>query len=239
MVVNMARRPRISVAGVPQHVIQRGNNRQATFFADEDYRFYLDFLWEAAAKHGCQVHNYVLMTNHVHLLVTPTNADALPRTMHELGRRYVQQRVNFIYRRSGTLWEGRYKACLVDAPHYFLTCCRYIELNPVRAGMVGQPEDYRWSSHRHYAFGGRDEHLVLHHEYQALGLTPSERQEAYRASFRESLDARGLEEIRGTLNRGWPLGGEQFKDEIEAALQRAARPPKRGRPTMKCGPDPI
>ena len=96
MVVNMARRPRISVAGVPQHVIQRGNNRQATFFADEDYRFYLDCLWEAAAKHGCQVHNYVLMTNHVHLLVTPMNADALPRTMQDVGRRFVQQRVNFI-----------------------------------------------------------------------------------------------------------------------------------------------
>ena len=132
----MARRPRLSVAGVPQHVIQRGNNRQPTFFADEDYRFYLDCLWEAAAKHGCQVHNYALMTNHVHLLVTPTHADALPRTMQAVGRRYVQQRVNFIYGRSGTLWEGRYKACLVDSSRYFLTCCRYIELNPVRARMA-------------------------------------------------------------------------------------------------------
>jgi putative transposase len=234
----MARRPRISVSGVPQHVIQRGNNRQPTFFADEDYRFYLDCLWEAAAKHGCQVHNYVLMTNHVHLLVTPMNADALSRTMQDVGRRFVQQRVNFIYRRSGTLWEGRYKACLVDARHYFLTCCRYIELNPVRAGMVGQPEDYRWSSHLHYAFGRREDHLFLHREYQALGSTPSARQDAYRALFGESFDARDVEEIRGTINRGWPLGGERFKDEIEVALKRAVRPPKRGRPTMKCGPDP-
>jgi putative transposase len=235
----MARRPRLSVAGVPQHVIQRGNNRQPTFFADEDYRFYLDCLWEAAAKHGCQVHNYVLMTNHVHLLVTPTHADALPRTMQAVGRRYVQQRVNFIYGRSGTLWEGRYKACLVDSSRYFLTCCRYIELNPVRAGMVGQPENYGWSSHRHYAFGGREERLSLHDEYQSLGSTPAARQQAYRALFRESLDALRVEEIRETINRGWPLGGERFKDEIEAAAKRTARPPRRGRPTMKCGPDPI
>ena len=115
----------------------------------------------------------------------------------------------------------------------------YIELNPVRAGIVRQPEDYRWSSHRHYAFGVRDEHLSLHSEYQALGSTSSERQEAYRALFRESFDVQRVEEIRGTINRGWPLGGERFKDEIEAALKRSARPPKRGRPTMKSGPDPI
>jgi putative transposase len=235
----MARRPRLTVAGIPQHVIQRGNNRQTIFFADADYRFYLDCLRQAAAKHGCQVHNYVLMTNHVHLLVTPTNADALARTMHDVGRRYVQQRVNVVYGRTGTLWEGRYKACLVDAPRYFLSCCRYIELNPVRAGLVDQPEDYRWSSHRHYAFGVRDAHLFLHQLYQALGLTAAERQHAYRELFRESVDQRGVEELRATINRGWPLGSEQFKNEIEAALKRAARPPKRGRPTVKCGPDPI
>jgi putative transposase len=235
MVLNMARRPRINVAGVPQHVVQRGNNRQATFFAEEDYRFYLDSLREAAAKHGCQVHSYVLMTNHVHLLITPTNADALPRTMRDVGRRYVQQRVNFFYRRSGTLWEGRYKACLIDARKYFLACCRYIDLNPVRGGMVGQPQDYRWSSHRHYAFGARNEHIVPHPEYQALGCTQSGRQAAYRALFRESFDARSVEEIRATINRGWPLGGEQFKDEIEAAVMRAVRPPKRGRPAIRCG----
>jgi putative transposase len=159
--------------------------------------------------------------------------------MQAVGRRYVQQRVNFIYGRSGTLWEGRYKACLVDSSRYFLTCCRYIELNPVRAGMVGQPENYGWSSHRHYAFGGREERLSLHDEYQSLGSTPAARQQAYRALFRESLDALRVEEIRETINRGWPLGGERFKDEIEAAAKRTARPPRRGRPTMKCGPDPI
>jgi putative transposase len=150
----------------------------------------------------------------------------------------VQQRVNYIYERSGTLWEGRYKSCLVDTTRYFLACCRYIDLNPVRAGMVGHPEDYRWSSHRHYALAGNDQHLFVHAEYEALGSTPSERQEAYRALFGEGFDAPNIEEIRGTINRGWPLGGERFKDEIEAAVKRAARPPKRGRP-VKCGPDPI
>jgi putative transposase len=225
--------------GIPQHVIQRGNNRQPVFFAEGDYHYYLECLWEAAAKHGCQVHNYVLMTNHVHLLVTPTKADALAGTMHDVGRRYVQQRVNFVYGRSGTLWEGRYKACLVDAARYFLTCCRYIDLNPVRAGIAVQPGDYRWSSHRHYAFGISNEHLVIHDEYAALGSTPAERQEAYRRLFRECFDARGLEELRTSINRGWPLGSEQFKDGIEATLNCQARPPKRGRPTVKCGPDPI
>lgn len=235
----MARRPRITIAGVPQHVIHRGNNRQAIFFADADYRYYLHCLWEAAEKHGCRVHSYVLMTNHVHMLLTPTNADALARAMHDVARRYVQQRVNFIYGRTGTLWEGRYKACLVDTSHYFLACCRYIELNPVRAGLVAQPESYRWSSHRHYASGVSDDHLYAHDEYQALGSTPAKRQEAYRALFREGFDARDVEEIRATINRGWPLGGDPFKDDIETALRRAARPPKRGRPTVKCGPDPI
>jgi putative transposase len=235
----MARRPRISMAGIPQHVVQRGNNRQTTFFADDDYRFYLDCVREAAEKHGCHVHAYVLMTNHVHLLVTATRADALPRTMQDVGRRYVQRRVNRVYDRSGTLWEGRYKACLVDAPRYFLACCRYIDLNPVRANLVGQPDEYRWSSHRHYAFGTRDENVFHGPEYETLGSTPSSRQQAYRALFQQTFELQATEEIRAAINRGWPLGDEPFKDGIEAALKRPARPPKRGRPATKCGSDPI
>lgn len=129
----MARRPRLALVGVPQHVIQRGNNRQATFFAEEDYRFYLNCLYDAARQYGCLVHAYVLMTNHVHLLVTPNSVDSISRMMRHPGRRYVQY-VNYVYRRSGTRWEGRFKASLVDAAHYFLLCSRYIELNPVRAG---------------------------------------------------------------------------------------------------------
>ena len=226
----MARRPRLSIAGVPQHVIQRGNNRQATFFADEDYLLFLAYLGEAARKHGCSVHAYVLMTTHVHLLVTPNEPDAVSRTMQDVGRRYVQY-VNFTYRRSGTLWEGRFKASLVDTQQYFLTCARYIELNPVRAGIAKTPADYAWSSYRHYALGQESGLLSAHEEYQALGTTDLERQSAYRDLFNTSVDDTGLQqEIRETVNGGWPLGSERFKDEIEAALERTARPPQRGRP---------
>lgn len=217
------------MAGVPQHVIQRGNNRQATFFADQDYRLYLAYLAQAARKHDCSVHAYVLMTNHVHLLATPNKPDAISRTMQDVGRRYVQY-VNFTYRRSGTLWEGRFKANLVDTERYFLTCCRYIELNPVRAGVVMRPGDYSWSSYRYYAFGYDKGLLSAHDEYRALGRDEPERQSAYRALCLEHLDDGGLKEIRETVNKGWPLGSERFKSKIEAALERAAWPPKRGRP---------
>jgi putative transposase len=225
----MARRPRLSVVGVPQHVIQRGNNRQATFFAAEDYRLFLACLSEAAHKHACSVHAYVLMTNHVHLLLTPNQPDAVSRTMQDVGRRYVQH-VNFSYGRSGTLWEGRFKASLVDTQRYFLACCRYIELNPVRAGIAKAPQDYPWSSYRHYALGQRDGLLSEHEEYQALGATALERQVAYRDLFSNSIVGTDLQEIRETGNSGWPLGSQRFKDEIEAVLKRAARPPQRGRP---------
>jgi REP-associated tyrosine transposase len=131
----MPRRSRLNLQDVPQHIIQRGNNRQATFFADEDYRFYLDCLSDAACKYGCRIHAYVLMTNHVHLLAAAQQPYALSRMMQHLGRRFVQY-INHTYRRSGTLWEGRFKASLVDTETYFLRCSRYIECNPVRAGIV-------------------------------------------------------------------------------------------------------
>ncbi len=228
----MARRPRLSIAGVPQHVIQRGNNRQATFFAAEDYGFYLACLCEAARRHECAIHAYVLMTNHVHLLATSNGPEAISLVMRDLGRRYVQY-VNVSYRRSGTLWEGRFKSSLVDTQRYFLTCCRYIELNPVRAGIANRPEEYRWSSHCFYALGREDPLLTAHNEYQVLGENDAERQQAYRDLFCSHVDEKGLEEIRGAVNRGWPLGSERFKDQIEKALERAARPPKRGRPSMQ------
>lgn len=228
----MAWRPRLSIAGVPQHVIQRGNNRQATFFADDDYGFYLTCLCEAARKHECSIHAYVLMTNHVHLLATSNRPEAISLVMRDLGRRYVQY-VNFTYRRSGTLWEGRFKSSLVDTQRYFLMCCRYIELNPVRAGIVTQPEEYRWSSYCFYALGREDPILSAHNEYQVLGKNEVERQQAYRDLFCNHVDEKGLKEIRGAVNCGWPLGSERFKDQIEKALERAARPPKRGRPSTQ------
>jgi len=226
----MARQPRLSIGGVPQHVIQRGNNRQATFFGEQDYRLFLACLGEAASRHDCAVHAYVLMTNHVHLLLTPGRPDAVSRTMQDVGRRYVQY-VNSRYRRTGTLWEGRFKASMVDSEHYFLACCRYIELNPVRAAIAQAPEGYPWSSHRHYAMGEENGLLQEHEEYRRLGTTETARQSAYRALFSRTDETETcLREIRETVARGWPLGSERFKDQIAAALERAARPPRRGRP---------
>jgi putative transposase len=226
----MARRPRLRIAGVPQHVMQRGNNRQATFFADEDYCLYLECLHDAARKHDCAIHAYVLMTNHVHLLATATQPQAISLVMRDLGRRYVQY-VNFTYRRSGTLWEGRFKASLVDTEDYFLRCSRYIECNPLRARVVTHPGQYRWSSYRFNADGATDKLITTHEQYARLGATPEERQQGYRELFRSELDSSELAEIRNAANCGWPLGSERFKEEIEAALRRAARPPKRGRPS--------
>jgi putative transposase len=214
-------------------VIQRGNNRQVSLYTGEDRRFYLECLSDAAQNYGCLIHAYVLMTNHVHLLATPLKAFALSRTMQHLGRRYVRY-VNDRYRRSGTIWEDRFKACLVDTERYFLQCCCYIELNPVRARIVARPEDYRWSSHRCHAFGAHDPLVSAHCEYGRLGSCPEERQAADRALFGTELSAIELKTIRTTVNQGWPLGGDRFKNEIEQALKRAANPPKRGRP-MRSG----
>lgn len=218
------------MTAVPQHIIQRGNNRQATFFAGEDYRCYLDCLFDAARRYGCSIYAYVLMTNHVHLLASAQRPYDLSHMMQHLGRRFVYY-INHVYRRSGTMWEGRFKASLVDSEIYFLRCCRYIECNPVRAQMVATPGDYRWSSYRFHAFGEPDKLLTQHEQHQRLGKTTEERQQAYRALFCSELDSCAMSEIRDTVNRGWPLGSDRFKDDIEHALQRAARPPKRGRPT--------
>jgi len=230
----MPRRTRLNLTDVSQHIIQRGNNRQATFFAEEDYRFYLDCLLDAARKYGCSIYAYVLMTNHVHLLASARGPHGLSCMMQHLGRRFVQY-INHVYRRSGTLWEGRFKASLVDTETYFLRCCRYIECNPVRAGMVGDPADYRWSSYRTHALGGPDKLVSSHEQYERLGQNAEERQGAYRELFRSELQPKQIEEVRNTVNKGWPLGNERFKDEIERALRRAARPPKRGRPTKRNG----
>jgi putative transposase len=148
----MPRRARLSLPGIPWHIIQRGNNRAACFHAEEDYRLYLDYLKEFSAKFDCAVHAYVLMTNHVHLLLTPEHIDSAALLMKHLGQRYVQY-VNRTYKRSGTLWEGRFRSCLTQSEQYVLACHRYIELNPVRAGMVKKPQDYPWSSYSANALG--------------------------------------------------------------------------------------
>jgi len=225
----MARLGRYFLPGQPLHVIQRGNDRAPVFFDDEDYRLYLGWLAEAAAHYGCTIHAYVLMTNHVHLLVTPADADSLPRAMQSLGRRYVRH-VNATYRRTGTLWEGRYRAAPIDAEDYFLACCRYIELNPVRACMVAYPRDYPWSSWRAHAQGVADPLAADHPLYRGLGATAAERQAAYRALFRAALGEEFVEALRAATNGGWALGGERFKRKVAKVSGRRAEPLSAGRP---------
>jgi len=226
---NMPRQPRYPMAGIPQHIIQRGNNRQATFFDDADYKYYRFCLAEALRKHDCQLHAYVFMTNHVHLLVTPQYTDGMSGLMQSVGRRYVRY-INDTYCRSGTLWEGRYKASPIDSARYLLTCYRYIELNPVRAGIVGSPGDYPYSSYAYHTSDTYDPLISDHDLYLHLGETTKARQEAYRSLFEGHIDAKTVEEIRGCTNACLVLGNEQFKDEVEEMLRRSVRHKKAGRP---------
>lgn len=227
----MPRRARILLPGVPVHLIQRGNNRSACFYAEEDYRFYLDHLNEQAAKHGCTIHAYCLMTNHVHLLLTPEKDDSLGKLMKALGQRYVQY-VNRTYRRSGTLWEGRFRSCLLQQEAYVLACYRYIELNPVRACMVEHPAEYRWSSYRANA-QGEESSIVPHPLYLALGQQIEERHAAYRELFRYELERGVIDEIRQATNGNYALGDGRFAAEVERMLGRRVVRGKPGRPFKK------
>ena len=223
----MARLPRYIVPGQPQHVILRGNNREAIFRAEADYRFFLEKLQLACIKHGAEIHAYVLMTNHLHLLITPRHDQSLAKTMQMVGRYYVQY-YNYTYRRTGTLWEGRYKATLIDSETYLLTCMRYIELNPVRASMVSHPSEYPWSSYHHNAQGQPDELITPYLEYRRLGRTDPERQAAYRQLFKHHIPERHAIEIRDATNKAWVLGSDRFKQRIEQQLARPVQPSARG-----------
>lgn len=232
----MARLGRYFVEGQALHVIQRGNDRKPVFFADEDYARYREWLIAASQVHGLAVHAYVLMTNHVHLLVTPKTSLCLPRTMQSLGRRYVRH-VNTLYRRTGTLWEGRYKAAPIDSEEYFIACCRYIELNPVRARMVDHPRHYRWSSYRAHAEGRQDTLAAFHDALRRLGRTVEERHAAYRALMKERLDPGFVDALRAATNGGWAMGGERFREALEEAASRRAAPlPPGPKPAAKHDP---
>jgi len=232
----MPRRPRLTLPNVPLHLIQRGNNRQACFVADEDFCFYLDWLGDYAGKTGCRIHAYVLMTNHVHLLLSAERGGAPGELMKALGQRYVQY-FNRTYRRSGTLWEGRYRSCLTQAEDYLLACQRYIELNPVRAGMAAHPADYRWSSYRANAQGEAEALIRPHEVYQALGLDAAARQAAYRELFRAELEPGLVDQIRRATNGNFALGGTRFGDEMSVLLGRRVRPGKSGRPRKLAEPE--
>ena len=223
----MARQPRFVLPGQPQHVIQRGNNRDIIFVSDMDYQFYLEKLGDVCRRFQCQLHAYVLMTNHVHLLITPQTEKGISQVMQSLGRYYVQY-FNFIYKRTGTLWEGRYKASLIDAERYLMTCYRYIELNPVRAGMVLHPADYRWSSYQHNAMGRLDPLISEHELYGRLARNAGKRRNRYAALFKSAISDTDLETIREATNKAWVLGNDRFKERIEQMIGRQAKPKPRG-----------
>ena len=223
----MPRKTRFVLPGEPQHIIIRGVNRAPIFYDTADYRYYLNALQEALGKHRCTCHAYVLMTNHVHLLLTPETEFGISKAIQMLGRYYVQY-FNSTYGRTGTLWEGRYKATLVDTEQYLLTCYRYIELNPVRAQMVDHPADYPWSSYRCNAGGEANPLIKAHYKYDELGRTPVERQRGYRALFKAHIAERQLEAIRTATNKEWVLGSDYFKAKIEEKLQRRTVPLPRG-----------
>ncbi len=225
----MARLPRIAPVGIPLHLIQRGNNRQVCFVSEEDMAAYLNWLKVYAQKYGVDIHAWVLMTNHVHLLCTPRQTGAVSQMMQAVGRRYVRY-FNHQYKRSGTLWEGRYKSCLVQAERYLLEVHRYIELNPVRADMVNDPGEYSWSSYQINALGKSSELCTPHAEYLSLGGVEIERLACYRSLFQNYVDDELLTDIRLSTNRGMAVGLEHFKEEIEALTGRRLTQKKCGRP---------
>lgn len=223
----MPRRHRQCPAGIPVHVVQRGNNRQVCFASDADLKVYAHWLGEGARKFGVAIHAWVFMTNHAHLLVTPDFGDSLSRCMQFLGRLYVRY-FNFTYRRTGTLFEGRFKSCLVQSSSHLLVCQRYIELNPVRAGMVRDPADYAWSSYRAHAFGHAAGMWDPHPEYLALGSSRASRIKAYRSLFSKELDTELVDDIRHAINTGLVLGNDRFRTEVEQLTGQRQRHLKRG-----------
>ena len=225
----MPRRCRLDLPGIPQHIVQRGNNRGACFFSDDDRVAYLDRLSHHADRLSVDVHAYVLMTNHVHLLATPQRHGAASTLMQDLGRDYVRL-VNCAHRRSGTLWEGRFHSCLVDTDRYLLACMRYIESNPNRAGMVIDAADYRWSSFRSNALGKVSPLLVPHEVYCALGASAFERCAAYRVLFASARDAEDENALRLHTRQRAAWGSLDFQRKVALALGRKVTASAPGRP---------
>jgi putative transposase len=220
------------VPGVPLHIVQRGNNRAHCFFGDLDRRYYLKCLAEAASARGCAVHAYVLMSNHVHLLLTPISEGAASLMLQDVGRQYVST-INRAHGRSGTLWEGRFKSSLIDSDRYLFTCHRYIEMNPVRAGIATAPGNYAWSSHGYYAGTRRDGIVTPHPLYAALGESSASRRSAFLAMFGNEIPGADLERLRVAINKGWALGSETFLDCMQRQIGRTLRPPRLGRPPKR------
>ena len=230
----MARLRRYCPAGIPVHVIQRGNNRENCFREARDKATYHQYLQNASNQCAASVHAWVFMSNHVHLLVTPEDSCSISKLMQSLGRQYVHY-FNKKYSRTGTLWEGRFRSCLVQSEKYFLICQRYIELNPVRAGLAVDPVGFHWSSYKANALGVGSELATPHEVFLSLGRSAQERQSAYRDLFRQSIQPTQLKMIREAVNKGLVLGSGAFKDQIEKSSGQRTRPRERGRPRKEKG----
>ncbi len=225
----MARLPRLTLPGYAHHVIQRGNNRQAIFATLADYQFLLDLLAEYAAQFQVQIHAYVLMSNHFHLLATPQTAEGLPQMMQAVGRRYVRY-FNGAQQRTGTLWEGRYKSTVIQSERYLLACMTYIDLNPVRAALVAQPQDYPWSSHAHY-LGLRSDRLIKPHAlFWELGNTPFAREAAYAELVQSGINPVQQQVLTDATLRGWALGEPDFVADLQKRTERRVSKAHAGRP---------
>ena len=225
----MARLPRLTLPGYPHHVIQRGNNRQPIFAGEDDYRLLLELIETYSREFKVAVHSYVLMGNHFHLLATPETETGLPQMMQAVGRRYVRH-FNTRQQRTGTLFEGRYRSTLIQAERYLLACMVYIDLNPVRAGMVSEPAQYPWSSHRHYAGVANDRLVTPHPLFWSLGNTPFARELAYGELITAGISRETKEALAGSTHRGWALGDPAYLAELERRTDRRATPKQAGRP---------
>lgn len=228
----MARLPRLVVPHQPHHVIQRGVDRQVIFHDTADYLFFLDHLRDGAQRFKVAIHAYVLMPNHLHLLLTPADKEGLGRMMQWVGRHYVPY-FNQKYHRSGTLWQGRYRAAVMDAERYLILCSRYIDLNPVRAGLVAHAGDYPWSSYQHHVGLKQDALLTDHALYWALGNTPFEREATYKRQIDEGLDEQAVRALGEATLKGWALGSDVFKNSLERQVNRRVSPSRRGRPAKE------
>lgn len=225
----MARLPRLIIPKQPHHVIQRGNNRQLIFREEGDYQRFLVWLKEAARFYEVAIHAYVLMPNHIHLLATPSDPTGLALMMQKVGRFYVPW-FNYKYERTGGLFEGRFRTSLIDTESYFLACSRYIELNPVRAGISPAPLDYPWSSYAHHT-GVRVDGLVTDHLlYWGMGNTPFQREAAYTDLVMQGIPQDEVDFVTNSVLKNQPLGSDAFKAELERKTSRQILPAKRGRP---------
>lgn len=228
----MPGKSRFNLPGVPQHVIQFSNNREPCFSSVQNYQHYLDNMKASALKYDCRIHAYVLMTNHVHMLITPMLENGVSHMMRALGRRYVKY-INATCKRTGTLWEGRYKASLVDSDMYLLACMCYIELDPVRAGMVKHPAEYKWSSYQHNALEHKSDIIENHPVLSLLGDTAEERKFVYQGLFERYIENDVIHQILDALDHELVLGSPDFKDKIEVMTKRQTRLGKPGRPCVK------